>query len=109
MESTPDAVSDAGGDEQIQPLRDGDATATADPADDPAQAEREETDAPDDGREDAAQTATGRDPAEIPDPDDEIPSEDLPSAAAQPETQGDEPLDAGLGDEGQGDLAPEDL
>ena len=28
---------------------------------------------------------------------------------AQPDTQGDEPLEAELGDDGQGDLAPEDL
>jgi len=29
--------------------------------------------------------------------------------AAQPETQGEEPLVAAIGDDGQGDLAPEDL
>jgi hypothetical protein len=28
---------------------------------------------------------------------------------AQPDTQGDEPLDADLGPDGQGDLAPEDM
>jgi len=31
-----------------------------------------------------------------------------PSSEAQPETQGDEPLSARLGEAGQGDLAPED-
>lgn len=32
----------------------------------------------------------------------------LPNDALQPETQGDEPLEAELGEDGQGDLAPED-
>ncbi|WP_435748543.1 hypothetical protein [Microbacterium sp. PMB16] len=34
--------------------------------------------------------------------------EPLANSTAQPETQGDEPLDAELGEDGQGDLAPED-
>jgi hypothetical protein len=109
MESTPDAVSDAGGDEEIQPLRDGDATTTANPADDPAQAEWDATTAADEGRDEATQTATGRDPDEIPDADDEIPFDDLHSSGAQPETQDDDPVAAELGEDGQGDLAPEDL
>ncbi|CAH0171328.1 MULTISPECIES: hypothetical protein [unclassified Microbacterium] len=46
---------------------------------------------------------------DIRDVDDEIPEADLPSSAEQPETQGDDPVEAELGDEGQGDLAPEDL
>lgn len=32
----------------------------------------------------------------------------FPTDAEQPETQGDEPLEAELGDDGQGDLAPGD-
>ncbi|WP_067196175.1 hypothetical protein [Microbacterium sp. XT11] len=33
----------------------------------------------------------------------------FPTDTGQPETQGDEPLDAELGDEGQGDVDEEDL
>jgi len=54
-------------------------------------------------------TATGADPGEIPADDDDVPAEDLPRVTAQPETQGDSPLEAELGEDGQGDLAPEDL
>lgn len=32
----------------------------------------------------------------------------FPTDTEQPETQGDDPLEAELGDDGQGDLAPED-
>ncbi|APH43551.1 hypothetical protein BMW26_00200 [Microbacterium sp. 1.5R] len=32
----------------------------------------------------------------------------FPTDTDQPETQGDDPVDAELGDDGQGDLAPED-
>lgn len=39
----------------------------------------------------------------------DIPPADLPDESVQPETQGTEPVDAELGDDGQGDLAPEDL
>lgn len=39
----------------------------------------------------------------------EVPGVDQPPEAVQPETQGEEPIEAELGDEGQGDLAPEDL
>ena len=109
MESTPDAVFAAGEDEPMQPLRDEDTTSTADPADDPAQAEWERTQAIDEGSDLENATATGRDPAEISDPEDEIPAEDLPGAGSQPETQGGAPVSAELGEEGQGDLSPEDL
>lgn len=105
MESTPD---DVGG----QPLRDGDATTEADPRDDPAQAEWERTEALDEGAtpEDLeASTATGRDPDEIPDPDDEVRADDLPGTAAQPESQGEDPVLADLGEDGQGDVGPGDL
>ena len=40
---------------------------------------------------------------------DEIPSTDLPDSTDQPETQGADPLAAELGEDGEGDLAPEDL
>ena len=100
--STPDA---------IQPLRDDDSSIDPD-ALDPAQAEWERTVALDEGADPAdldAATATGADPAEIPEDDDQIPASDLPGEALQPESQGDSPLEAELGDDGQGDLAPEDL
>lgn len=109
MESTSDTVSGAGGDEPVQALRDEDATANADPAQDPAQAEWEHTEEVDEGRDRVGDTATGRDPAEIPDADAEIPFQDLHSASAEPETQDEDPVTAELGEEGQGDLSPEDL
>jgi len=46
---------------------------------------------------------------EIPDPADEIPAEDLHGSAGQPESQGEDPLIADLGEEGEGDLSPEDV
>ena len=107
MASTPDDTQPA-----PQPLRDGDATAEADPSDDPAQAEWERTEALDDGAttdELDAATATGRDPDEIPDPDDQVPAEDLPGSAPQPESQGGDPVLVDLGEDGQGDLGPGDL
>ncbi|UJP10716.1 sugar ABC transporter ATPase [Microbacterium sp. KUDC0406] len=93
-------------DDEIRPVRDADATAPGDPGSDPAQREWEGS-----GTEDAGAdtTATGRDPAEIPDPEDQIPAEDVPSAEAQPETQGTDPETAELGQDGQGDIAPEGL
>ncbi|MGO1507631.1 MAG: sugar ABC transporter ATPase [Microbacteriaceae bacterium] len=109
MESTSGAISDAGDDEEMQPLRDGDATTTDDANDDAAQAEWDRTRVAEAGDGTVPATATGRDPDEIPDPEDEVPFEDLPAPGAEPDTQGDEPVDAELGEEGQGDLAPEDL
>lgn len=41
-------------------------------------------------------------------PVDHFVDETFPTDTSQPETQGDEPLDAELGEDGQGDLAPED-
>ncbi len=104
-ESTP------AGDPGAQPLRDGDASVISDPAADPAQAEWDRTTALDAGADpddlDPA-TATGADPAELRGDDADIPAEDLPSAARQPESQGEDPAIADLGEDGQGDLAPED-
>ena len=96
----------------IQPLRDEDATAPADPSADPAQAEWERTEALDDGATGEAvepSTATGRDPAEIPDDADEIPAADLPAPELQPESQGEDPVIADLGEDGEGDLSPSDV
>ena len=111
--STSDANPRFSGDsvDGIQPLRDNDTSVEPDPALDPAQAEWDRTIAVDEGADpqEVGVTATGADPAEIPDDDDEIPAADLPGEEAQPETQGDEPLEAELGEDGQGDLAPEDL
>ncbi|WP_322411338.1 hypothetical protein [Microbacterium invictum] len=39
----------------------------------------------------------------------DAPEEAYPDEVLQPETQGDDPVAAELGEEGQGDLAPEDL
>lgn len=103
---TPDAS------EAIQPLRDNDTSIEPDPAVDPAQAEWDRTTALDEGAdpEDLDPiTLTGDDPAQIPSDDDEIPASDLPTDAQQPDTQGDDPIEAELGEDGQGDLAPEDL
>lgn len=109
-DSYPDASAEAR-DSGVQPLRDGDTSIEPDPAADPAQAEWDETTALDEGASpddlDAA-TATGADPAEIPDADDEIPAEDLPADWQQPETQGQDPEIAELGEDGNGDLSPED-
>jgi len=108
----PAAAEDAG----VQPLRDGDATSEADPALDPAQQEWDRTEAIDDALEagvDPAEldtaTATSDDPAHLPSDEDEIPAEDLPAGRAQPETQGQDPVIAELGEDGEGDLADEDL
>lgn len=46
---------------------------------------------------------------EAPFDSDEIPSPDLPGSTDQPETQGADPVVAELGEDGEGDLAPEDL
>lgn len=92
-----------------QPLKDRDTT--IDP-DDAAQAEWDRTSAIDAGASEAdldTATATGDDPAQIPADDDEIPATDLPTELDQPDTQGDSPSIAELGEDGQGDLAPEDL
>lgn len=110
MTSTPNAGSTDDPDD-MQPLRDRDATAQGDPADDPAQADWEQTEALDDGASEEdldGTTATGRDPDEIAAADDEIPAEDLHGSNSQPESQGEDPVIADLGDEGEGDLAPED-
>ncbi len=93
----------------IQPLQGRDTTIEPDPAQDPAQAEWDRTVAEEDGIELDVETATGADPAEIPADGDDIPAADLPREAAQPETQGEDPVVADLGEDGEGDLAPEDL
>lgn len=100
----PDGVTGA------QPLQGRDSSVGSDP--DPAQAEWDRTTALDEGaspEEPGTQTATGDDPAQLPDDLDEIPQEDLPGEELQPETQGLDPEAAELGEEGQGDLSPEDL
>ncbi|WP_144796798.1 sugar ABC transporter ATPase [Microbacterium paludicola] len=76
---------------------------------DPAQQEWERTQALDEGVELNETVVTGRDPAELPDADDEIPFEDIPAEGLLPETQDDDPVTAELGEDGQGDLSPEDL
>ena len=99
-------------DSGIQPLRDGDTSLADDPDADPAQAEWDRTTLLDEGvspDEIAVSTATGDDPDEIPSDDDEIPFADQPDTDLQPESQGEDPLLIALGEEGEGDLSPEDL
>ena len=96
----------------IQPLRDGDTSLSPDPDADPAQAEWDRTTLLDEGvsPDDLdITTATGADPDEIRADDDEIPFADLPDADLQPESQGEDPLVVELGENGEGDLSPEDL
>lgn len=112
MDSTPDGFSVSDDADEGQPLGERDATALGDLSTDPAQAEWERTDALDSGVSESdldTATATGRDPDEIPDADDEIPVEDLHGSGSQPETQNADPAVAELGDTGEGDLAPEDI
>lgn len=95
-----------------QPLRDGDTSIEPDPALDPAQAEWDATTALDAGADPddlAPTTATGADPAELGAEDTEIPREDLHAEATGTDSQGEDPGVVELGEEGQGDLAPEDL
>ncbi|WP_458042130.1 MULTISPECIES: sugar ABC transporter ATPase [Bacteria] len=100
---------DAGTSVPHQPLSDNGTSMAPNPDADPAQAEWDgrliETRAP--LAEPA--TATGADPAEIPADDDDIPATDVRAGLDQPESQGESPLIADLGDEGEGDLSPEDL
>jgi len=93
----------------MQPMRDEDSSIEPDPTLDPAQAEWDATTGADadDFDQDTA-TATGDDPAQLPSDDEEVPRFALPPESAQAETQGLPPELAELGDEGQGDLAPED-
>ncbi|MDF2492315.1 MAG: ABC-type sugar transport system, ATPase component [Microbacterium sp.] len=93
----------------IQPLRDEDTSIEPDATADPAQAEWDATLAADAGEVAHPATATGADPAEIPSDEDEIPAEDIHPDSTLPETQGIDPLESELGEDGQGDLAPEDL
>ncbi|WP_426321654.1 sugar ABC transporter ATPase [Microbacterium sp. E-13] len=98
----------------VQPLRDRDTSIEPDPTLDPAQAEWDRTNGPDsdgadsDGFDEDGPTATGDDPAHIPSDDEEVPRSDMPADFLQPETQDLDPTIAELGEEGQGDLAPED-
>lgn len=96
----------------VQPLRDGDTSIEPDPALDPAQAEWDATTALDAGADPddlAPTTATGADPAELGAEDTEIPREDLHAEATGTDSQGEDPGVVELGEDGQGDLAPEDL
>ena len=96
--------------DDARPVRDTDATSTADPADDPAQAEWDRTSELDEAA------------AADPDLDGAIPAEDGAFGSAadgelvedadedlQPESQGEDPLIASIGEDGEGDLAPEDV
>ena len=96
----------------VQPVRDRDTSIEPDPTQDPAQVEWDRTTAADAGITDdelAPATATGDDPAQIPSDDDQIPASDLVTDVEQPESQGESMMAAELGEDGQGDLAPEDL
>jgi len=92
-----------------QSLGDRDSSVETDANVDPAQAEWERTTALDEGRTSEEDVAAASSLEAAGDDRDEIPVQDLPDSAAQPETQGVDPEVAELGEEGQGDLAPEDL
>ncbi len=114
IDSTPDATTPLGeeGIAGVQPLRDGDTSIEPDPALDPAQAEWDATTALDEGADPDdinPVTATGADPAEIPADDSDIPLEDIHPESTGTDSQGEDPGVVELGEEGQGDLAPEDL
>jgi hypothetical protein len=96
-------------DPRMQPLQDRDTSIAQSPEQDAAQIEWDRTELADRGIEADTATATGADPDEIPRDDEEIPRDDLVPEDAQPESQGDDPLESELGEDGQGDLAPEDL
>ncbi|WP_295823706.1 sugar ABC transporter ATPase [uncultured Microbacterium sp.] len=114
IDPTPDATTPAAdvGIAGVQPLRDGDTSIEPDPSLDPAQAEWDATTALDEGADPAdinPATATGADPAEIPADDSDIPLEDIHPESTGTDSQGEDPGVVELGEEGQGDLAPEDL
>ncbi|MDZ8171674.1 hypothetical protein [Microbacterium xanthum] len=48
-------------------------------------------------------------PDQTPGDIEQIPTDDLPDDLPQPETQGEDPVVAELGEEGEGDLSPGDL
>lgn len=104
-----DITDESGASLPNEPLSENDTSIAPNPDADPAQAEWDglisETGAP--LAEPA--TATGADPAEIPADDDEIPATGVRAGLDQPESQGEDPLIVDLGDEGEGDLSPEDL
>ncbi len=111
-----DPDSQTAGTPGVQPLQGDDTSIEPDAAADPAQREWDRTEAADaaiaagvDLATLDTATATSDDPAHIPADDDEIPADDLPGAASLPETQGGDPVVAELGDDGEGDLSPEDL
>ena len=94
MTSTPDQDASTGfavTDAEAQPLRDGDTSIEPDPTEDPAQAEWDRTTLLDAGvpPEDlAGTTATGDDPDEIGDEDDEIPATTSRRALSSPRARG---------------------
>lgn len=114
IDPTPDATTPAAdvGIAGVQPLRDGDTSIEPDPTLDPAQAEWDATTDLDEGADPDdinPATATGADPAEIPADDSDIPLEDIHPESTGTDSQGMDPGVVELGEEGQGDLAPEDL
>ena len=95
----------------VQPLRDGDTSIEPDPSLDPAQAEWDATTALDEGADPDdinPATATGADPAELGADDSDIPLADVHPEDTGTDSQGEDPGVVELGEEGQGDLAPED-
>lgn len=106
MEPTPDGLTEVNDFDEVQPIRDTDATTMDDPTADAAQAEWE--------REAALDGTTIEDDRVLPAPrtdsaeagtDEPI---DRTGDEALPESQGDAPLLADLGEDGEGDLSPED-
>lgn len=113
MTSTPDAVPDPT--DTPAPTQIEDTSVIQDPTEDPAQKEWDRTQAPDENSSssdaksnDTDASATELSPDEVEVDDTQIPLEDLPTSRVQPETQGEDPVIAELGEEGEGDLGPGD-
>ena len=104
------SMSDAGNEDRG--VDDAEATAPDGTVEDPAQAQWERTEAVEEGasqEELDATTATGRDPDEFAAADDVIPGSEPHGVEPQPESQGDEILLAEMGEDGEGDISPEDV
>src|SRR5690606_33111296 len=113
MQSTPDAVPDPT--EVEGSTQNEDTSVIADPTADPAQREWDRTRERDEGgaAEEMTESDVGPEALDTPDAveadDTRVPLEDLPISGVQPETQGEDPVVAELGEEGEGDLGHGDI
>ena len=114
MNSTPDAVPDPT--EVAGSTTNEDTSVIADPTADPAQREWDRTRERDGDAvesDNVIESEVGPEGVDTPDAvevdDTQIPLEDLPTSGVQPETQGEDPVVAELGEEGEGDLGHGDI